>query len=107
MRNFVLVFALIVLGGCVSNRAIQTVQVGDNQKSCEALQFELSQLGASFEESKDESGLTGKNVGLAIVFWPGIIVNEVRTNKNQDSINNRINHLTGLYQNKCLGDEEA
>jgi hypothetical protein len=80
---------------------------GDNQKSCEALQFELSQLGASFEESKDESGLTGKNVGLALVFWPGIIVNEVRTNKNQDSINNRINHLTGLYQNKCLDDEEA
>ena len=59
-------------------------------------------LGAVFEEVKDESGVTGKNVGLALVFWPGIIVNEVRANKNQDSIDARISHLTGIYNSKCL-----
>ena len=58
-------------------------------------------LGAVFEEVKDESGVTGKNVGLALVFWPGIIVNEVRANKNQDSIDARISHLTGIYNSKC------
>jgi hypothetical protein len=75
-----------ILSSCVTNQAVQTIQVGDEDKSCVALRSELSQLGAKFEDVKDDSGVTGKNVGLAIVFWPGIIVNEVRANKNQDSI---------------------
>jgi len=98
--------AALSLSGCVSNQAVQTVQAGDYQKSCDALQFDLAQMGANFEDAKDDSGLTGKNVGLAVVFWPGIIVNEVRSNKNQDSISDRVNHLTGLYTSKCLGDKE-
>ena len=97
----ILISATLLASGCVSNKAIQTVQAGDREKSCSVLKDELVSLGAVFEEVKDESGVTGKNVGLALVFWPGIIVNEVRANKNQDSIDARINHLTGIYNSKC------
>jgi hypothetical protein len=97
---------LIFLSGCVSNKAVQTVQPGDYDKSCKALQYELAQMGAEFEGAKDDSGVTGKNVGLAVLFWPGIIVNEVRANKNQDSISDRVNHLTNLYQMKCLKNDK-
>tara|TARA_R110001606_G_scaffold351859_3_gene502196 strand:- start:3649 stop:4098 length:450 start_codon:yes stop_codon:yes gene_type:complete len=94
--------ASFFLASCVSNRAVQTVQAGDQQKSCNQLQTELGQLGAEFEEVKDDSGITGKNIGLAVVFWPGIIVNEVRANKNQDSVDSRVNYLTNIYNGKCL-----
>ena len=94
----------LLIAGCVSNRAVQTVQPGDYEKSCEALQYELTQLGATFDNAKDDSGVTSKNVGLALVFWPGIIVNEVRSNKNQDSISDRMKHLGALYNAKCLGN---
>jgi hypothetical protein len=30
---------------------------------------------------------------------------EVRSNKNEDSVDDRITHLTGLYSRKCSGDE--
>jgi len=100
-------FVLIILTGCVSNQAVQKVQTGDDQMSCEAIKTELTQLGTKFEEVKDESGVTGKNVGLAILFWPGIIVNEVRANKNQDSIDARITHLTTIYNDKCTNTTEA
>ena len=95
---------IVLLAGCVSNKSIQTVQVGDNEKSCSQLKAELSSLGATFEDVKDDSGITGKNIGLAIVFWPGIIVNEVRSNKNEDSVDARIAHLTNIYNSKCLDD---
>lgn len=95
----------LVLTGCVSNKSVQTIQLGDERLSCTALKTELAQLGVIFEETKDDSGVTGKNVGLAIVFWPGIIVNEVRANKNQDSIDARISHLSSIYNKKCLEDE--
>ena len=64
------------------------------------------QLGVTFDDVKDDSGVTGKNIGLAIVFWPGIIVNEVRSNNNEDSISARISHLTTIYNEKCLGDTD-
>lgn len=101
-RKAIAVGLIALCSGCVSNKAVQTVQVGDEEKSCAELKAELVQLGAKFEEAKDDSGVTGKNVGLAIVFWPGIIVNEVRANKNQDSLDARVSHLTGLYNGKCL-----
>lgn len=98
----------VLLASCVSNRAVQTVQAGDQQKSCNQLQTELGQLGAVFEDVKDDSGITGKNIGLAVVFWPGIIVNEVRANKNQDSVDSRVNYLTNIYNGKCLdGNSET
>ena len=95
-----------MLAGCVSNKSVQTVQIGDEDKSCDQLKAELVQLGVTFDDVKDDSGVTGKNVGLAIVFWPGIIVNEVRSNNNEDSISDRISHLTTIYNEKCLGDTD-
>ena len=98
-----IIFASLALSACVSNQAVRTIQPQDFSMNCEQLQFALADLGADFEDAKDDSGITGRNVGLALVFWPGIIVNEVRANKNQDSIDDRIAHLTSLYSDKCVG----
>ena len=103
VRNLMQALGLsLLVTGCVSNKAIQTVQPGDDAKSCGQLQNELASLGVEFEEAKDDSGVTGKNVGMAILFWPGIIVNEVRASKNQDSIDARVTHLSRIYNSKCL-----
>ena len=101
-----LLLGVFLVNGCVSNQAVRTVQAGDYSKNCEQLQYELAELGAKFEDVKDDSGITGKNVALGLVFWPGIIVNEVRSNKNQDSIDDRVVHLTALYSQKCLTDDK-
>jgi hypothetical protein len=106
MKRIGFLLGMSLLAGCVSNQSVQTVQVGDNEKSCDAIRIELAQLGAKFENVKDDSGVTGKNVGLAIIFWPGIIVNEVRSNKNEDSVDSRISHLTNIYNEKCSSAEE-
>lgn len=105
-RLAIAVLTALMASGCVANRAVQTVQVGDEEKSCAQLKAELTDLGVKFEDAKDDSGITGKNVGLALVFWPGIIVNEVRANKNQESIDKRINYLTQIYNRKCLAGEK-
>tara|TARA_X000001036_G_C20277596_1_gene643014 strand:+ start:312 stop:602 length:291 start_codon:yes stop_codon:yes gene_type:complete len=86
---------------------MQTVQIGDDDKSCEELRADLAVLGAKFQEAKDEQGVTGKNVGLAIVFWPGIIVNESQSSKNEESVDRRITHLPGIYNKKCLNSSQS
>jgi hypothetical protein len=104
--SLVLVLVVLLVTGCVSNEAVRTIQTGDYELTCDQLKYELARLGAKFEDAKDDTGITEKNVGLAIVFWPGIIVNEVRANKNQDSIDDRIEHLSQLYKMKCVGKDE-
>ncbi len=103
----VLLIVTAVLAGCVSNNRVQAIQVGDTEKSCETLTTELAQLGVQFEQAKDDSGFTGKNVGMALLFWPGIFVNESRAEKNQSSVQQRVQYLTGLYNNKCTGKQAA
>ena len=102
------ILALVAIGlsGCVSSNRIQTIQVGDTNKSCEVLTAELGQLGVQFQDAKDDSGITGKNVGMFVLFWPGIIVNELNADKNQSSVQQRIQYLTGLYNSKCLESEK-
>ena len=107
LKMALLAAGLAFLTSCVSNKAVRTIQARDFSLNCDQLQFELADLGADFEDAKDDSGITGRNVGLAIVFWPGIIVNEVRANRNQDSIDDRIEHLTTLYVDKCIGNNTA
>ena len=101
-KVFITSLALASLTACVSDQSVRQVQIGDDKKSCTQLQSELEQLGIQFEDAKDDSGVTGKNVGMAIVFWPGIIYNEVKASGNQSSVENRIQYLTSLYNSKCL-----
>ena len=101
-KKFLQIFILFLLSACVANQTIQTVQTGDFEMNCAQLNYELTNLGAKFEEVKSESGATGDNVALGFFFWPGIIVNEQQARKNQESINARMTHLTKLYSEKCL-----
>ena len=96
--------SLFIFSACVSDQQVMVAQYDDESKNCEQLKFELAGLGAKFEDAKDDSGLTGKNVALGIFFWPGIIVNENQAKKNASSVNDRIAHLNRIYSSKCLGN---
>ena len=98
-------FISVFLSACVSNSAVRAILPSDYDMSCASLKYELADLGVKFEEAKDDSGFTGKNVGMALLFWPGIFVNESRAGKNQSSLDNRISHLSILYNEKCMSDE--
>lgn len=97
----------LVVTGCVQNKEVRKVQAGDSMKSCEELQAELTELGVQFDDVKKESGLTPENAVSFLVFWPGIIYNEVRASKNTNSVNKRINFLSLLYNQNCRGDSNA
>ena len=73
-------------------------------------QITTSRFISLFEQRAEYAGASVQNkrefkyekVGLGLLFWPGIIVNESRSSKNQDSLDDRIVHLTNLYSKKCL-----
>lgn len=56
---------LIGCAGRAANPVLQD-QVGDNQKSCDTLQTEMSGIQSQIQKLVPESDKTGKNVGLGI-----------------------------------------
>ena len=102
-KYLILPLSFFFLSSCVSNDTVRTIEVRDFELNCDQLKYELVNLGVKFDDAEDDSGLTGKNVALGIFFWPGIIVNERQSGRNEDSINKRIEHLNGLYVEKCVG----
>ena len=71
--------------------------------NCDQLKYELTNLGAKFEDAESDSGPTGKNIATGLLFWPGVLVNVNQTSRNIDSINDRIVHINNLYSKKCVG----
>ena len=102
MRNLLLLFVgIIFLAGCVSNSPVTVGEPSNYVMSCDALKYELADLGAKFEEAKDDSGFMAKNIGTTLLLWPGILVNETRFGKTQSLIDSRISKVSLLYTEKC------
>ena len=58
-------------------------------------------------EVQDKTGFSGRNVGMALLFWPGIIVNEVQGGKAEDAAQDRVERLNGLYYQQGCGGTGA
>ena len=48
----------------------------------------------------EKTGFSGRNVGMALLFWPGIIVNEMNADDAEDRIRDRKNRLVQIYSDK-------
>jgi hypothetical protein len=65
---FFVVAAALVLAGCGGRAAnpVMISQFGDNKKSCDALQLEMSQIQDSIQKLIPKTEKTGKNTALGV-----------------------------------------
>ena len=85
---FLALFALT----CTHHR-VQSQQPTDLRLSCQELQMEMVRAEAVARDVENKTGFSGRNVGLALVFWPGIVVNEMQGSKAIDSVHLRLARL--------------
>ena len=85
----------------MSNETVKFIQTNDFNMSCSELQAELKLLGTKFSKSKEQSGISSENIAMAIFYWPGIISNELQSSRNKNSIQDRVSHITPIYESKC------
>lgn len=54
-------------------------------------------------EIDEKTGFSGRNVGMALLFWPGIIVNESQASSAETAALSRLDRLNTLYyENGCM-----
>ena len=63
--------------------------------------------GTAHAEIDSKTGFSGRNVGMALVFWPGIIVNESQASSAEAAAVARLDRLNQLYYERgCLEKEQ-
>ena len=106
MRRYVLM-ALAGIVGLVtvscSHQRIEPQRPTDRRLSCQELQREMQRAEAAIREVEGKTGLSGRNVGMGLIFWPGIVVNELQGARAIDAANMRVARLRELSDQRGCG----
>jgi len=104
MKKIMVIIGLfgLILNGCVSPQMVKTNQFGDGDLTCNQIFNQISQLNRMESEITNESGVSAKNAGMFLVFWPGIILNERKASDALVLINERQSVLAQIAEkNNC------
>ena len=101
------VLFLLPASSACTHQQIRVSQTNDTQLSCLALRNELTQVEEVRADIDSKTGFSGRNVGLALVFLPGIFINEAQASSAAAAAVARTNRLNQLYyERRCLEKEQ-
>ncbi len=109
-----LIIGLLTLSACGGKTAtpIMVAQYGDQNKSCKALEFEMTNVQSEIQRLLPKTDKTGKNVALGVAGWFLIVPWFFMDFKNgeqteYEAYRQRYNHLASLAISKDCGVEPA
>lgn len=88
------------LAGCASPDVVDERQIGDKNLTCSELQEAYQEADKFEREAKREQGVTGKNVGAALFFWPALLVTYNNVEEAVEAAKDRKDYLTRLGDKK-------
>ncbi len=98
-KLLILSTVLMFVAGCTHSK-VDVSQVNDANKTCSQITTELAQLDSMENDIDKKTGFSGRNVGMALLFWPGVIVNEMNASDAEDRIRDRKNRLVQIHSDK-------
>lgn len=87
------------VAGC-THQKVSVHKTTDVGLTCDQILSEIAQVESVKKDIEDKTGFSGRNVGMGILFWPGIIVNEVQGSSAEEVANKRLEQLHGMYRDK-------
>jgi len=105
--NVALTVAISVMALTACHPKAQPVSLMDRELSCAALRHEIQQVKDMQVQIDRKTGFSGRNVGMALLFWPGIVINEVTASDAESLANHRLAGLQNIYaEKKCSLDKK-
>lgn len=109
-KNLIVSLLVVVMVGCAGRAAnpVMVQQYGDQNKSCEALEKELTFIESEVQRLAPKTEKTGKNVGLgvagALFIVPWFFMDFSESEQVEiDAFRRRYNHLIILAEEKKCG----
>ncbi|HSX20761.1 MAG TPA: hypothetical protein VLG38_06555 [Gammaproteobacteria bacterium] len=90
--------AALVLSAC--HPRVEPNSDLDKELSCSELRSEIARVKETKAKIEKSRGFSGRNVGLAILWWPGIVINETTGESAANDADRRLAHLQHIYARK-------
>jgi len=88
---------LVSIASCTHQKVL--VNRGtDDDITCDEIREERIKMESLIRDIHDKTGISGRNVGMALLFWPGVIVNEMNASDAENLANERLSVLANLYR---------
>ncbi len=99
-KNLTIIFSLIFLTACSTPKAIDIMQFGDEQMSCNELKLAYESADLSEDEAHSYKGVTDENILSALFFFPAYFVTYGTSIHAEYNASQRKDHLLKLYIQK-------
>lgn len=96
---FLIALVALSLSAC-THKKVSVTEFNDKDKSCAQLSSDIQEMEKLEKDIDSKTGMSGRNVGMALLFWPGIIVNEMNADDARDRASERKEKLFGIYNSK-------
>ncbi len=108
MRNkFSIIFSIIFLASCSTPKAIDVMQFGDGDMSCNELELAYESADLSEDEAHSNKGVTDENILSALFFFPAYFVTYGTSIHAEYNASQRKDHLLKLYMKKNCAKEKG
>ena len=105
--NLTILFSLIFLVSCSTPKAIDIMQFGDEQMSCNELKLAYESADLSEDEAHSNKGVTDENILSALFFFPAYFVTYGTSIHAEYNASQRKDHLLKLYIQKDCAKERG
>ncbi len=106
-NNLTILFSLIFLASCSTPKAIDIMQFGDEQMSCNELKLAFESADLSEDEAHSNKGVTDENILSALFFFPAYFVTYGTSIHAEYNASQRKDHLLKLYIQKDCAKERG
>ena len=98
-RSIIFIVAGSVLASCTHTQ-VATRAMGDDRLTCKEIDIQASEVRAVLRDIDEKTGVSGRNVAMAVFFWPGVIVNQMNAGDARKAANERLGILADLAKSK-------
>ena len=92
--------AALMVSACTSSEKVSVMQPGDEKMSCAELENEFERLETVKRDAERDGGVNTANVAAVVFFWPAAVGNWINAEEAQELVEDRRQHLMGIYSDK-------
>ena len=96
--KYSMISGIFFLGAC-THENVKVVKAADDKLTCTEIAAEMAEINGVLKTIDDKTGMSGRNVAMGLLFWPGIIVNQMNAGDAREAANDRMVVLSKLTNN--------
>lgn len=100
MKKTTLVLALTLFSVGCTHTQVLVKDSTDAQLTCTEIATQTADVKNILRDIDDKTGFSGRNVAMGVLFWPGVIVNQMNAGDARKAATERLTVLVELSEKK-------